>query len=134
MPYKRLEHTADIRILVEAKTLEDLFRDSFTALMELMDPLGIGSKSTKREISVESIDETTLLIDFLSEALAEAEIENETFRFVEFKEFSGTRLVAEVEAFPIETFAEDIKAVTYSEVDVKKNDKGEWESTVVFDV
>ena len=35
---------------------------------------------------------------------------------------------------PIETFDEDVKAVTYHEAQVKKNEKNNYEVTIIFDI
>jgi len=40
MPYTILEHTADVRLLVEGPTLAELFREALRGMMELMKPEG----------------------------------------------------------------------------------------------
>lgn len=135
MPYTRVEHTADIEILVTADTLENLFRDAFDAMIEIMNPQGIkSSPKSKKIITIRSIDLTGLIIDFLSEVLAEAEINDVKYSMARIKELTETKIEVELEGVPVETFAEDIKAVTYHEADVKKNDKSEWETKIIFDV
>jgi len=47
-----------------------------------------------------------------------------------------TETEIEVKVFgrKVEEFEEDIKAVTYHEAEVKKNEKGEYETMLVFDI
>ncbi len=40
MPYTVLEHTADVRLLVEGRTLAELFAEALRGMMELMKPEG----------------------------------------------------------------------------------------------
>ncbi|MBI5254264.1 archease [Candidatus Falkowbacteria bacterium] len=135
MPYCFREHTADIRMNVEGKTLNELFGDALLGMIEIMTP--IKSRSTaivKREIEIESADTTALLVDFLNEALAMMSTEHEAYTKVVFQALSERSLKAELEGYNIESFGEDIKAVTYHEANVKKNNDGQWTTTIVFDI
>lgn len=136
MSYKILEHTADLKIAIQGKSLEDLFAEAALAMMDLMKPENFQEQkdSTQREISLTSLDETTLLIDFMSEVLLLANINKEIYTKIVFKEFSSSSLEATLEGIPISEFKEDIKAVTYHEADVKENSDGTWETIIIFDV
>lgn len=62
-------------------------------------------------LELASLDISSLLIDFLS-----------------------TILTLSYENKAIFCFDKDIKAVTYHEAEVKKNDQGKYETTIVFDI
>lgn len=135
MSYYFLEHTADIRMGVDGKTLEDLFRDALLGMVKAMKPdIKSGEKEVKRTIVVDAQDATALLIDFLNEALVWMHTEREVFTDVKFQMLEDRSLKAELTGFVTESFGEDIKAVTYYEADIKKNNQGVWSTNIVFDV
>ena len=108
-------------------------------MTELMKPLQIPDqreyvKTSERKIIVEAPDTTALLIDFLSEVLALSQINKEIYGRMTFSHFSPTKVEATLGGVMAEKFDEDIKAVTYHEADVRQNEKGEWETMIVFDI
>lgn len=134
MPYEIVKHTADLRMKVSGKTPEELFAEALRGMMFVLKEEGGGGEGRKRTVVVQSADLTSLLVDFLNEALAQAQINREIYDRVVFKNFSETGLEAELEGTAADAFDEDIKAVTYHEADVKRNEKGEWETGLVFDI
>lgn len=138
MTYKILKHTADLRMQIKAFTLEGLFRDAFSGMMDILKK-GIPPerKPVQRKISVVSPDRTALLVDFLNEVLYLSQTRKEIYTEINITEFSEeheARLLAEIKGVKINEFDEDIKAATYHEADVKQNEKGEWETLLVFDI
>lgn len=136
MPYKFLKHTADLRMEIKGRTTEELFKEALSGMIAVLKAPGIKYQvsSVKRSVKVRSADKTALLVDFLNEALAQAQINKEIYTGVSFVKFSEHELEAELVGAPVESFAEDIKAVTYHEADVKENEKGEWEATLILDI
>jgi SHS2 domain-containing protein len=142
MPYKILEHTADVRLLVEGRTLGELFAEALGGMMELMKEecgpeeakLRGGPPEITRNVQVESPSATSLLVDFLNEALCLAHSHRERYEGVEFKEISESRVRATLRGRPVESFGEDIKAVTYHEAEVRRNAAGHFETRLVFDI
>ncbi len=130
-------HTADIRMVIKAKTLEELFEFSIKGMSNILkedackESYDIQSKIT---IEISASDYTNLLIDFLSEVLSYSYIENAIYCTINFLEFSAYTLKAEVSGSHIEQFDEEIKAVTYHEANVCKNGKGHWQTGVIFDI
>ncbi len=135
MPYSFHEHTADIRMNVTGKTLEELFQDALLGMVEIMDPVRPQKMSIiKREIAIEAPDATALLIDFLNDVLTRMHTKREVYTNVQLQPMTERLLKAKLEGYEAETFSEDIKAVTYHEADVKKNSGGEWGTTIIFDI
>lgn len=144
MPYEVIEHTADLKIRVWGSSLQDLFSEALLAMMKIMkittklpiDNLVV----TERGIRVEAPDKTVLLVDFLSELLALSQTNKEVYTEVKFNNFSPStssgqmKLEAVLKGAKIDAFDEDIKAVTYHEAEVRRDEKGEWESILVFDI
>lgn len=135
MPYKIKEHIADIRIAVRGKNLEQLFTDAFLGMMYILKPVQkFSPEKIEREISLESMDTTALLVDFLNEILSLANANKESYTHVIFYKIQPTSLRAKIFGITAESFHRDIKAVTYHEAEVKQIEDGAWETTLVFDI
>jgi SHS2 domain-containing protein len=133
--FKLVEHTADIRLYVEATSYEELFVGALQGMASIICSHEATLKNDQRcEIRIVSQDITALLIDFLSEILTRVQTDKILFRSVAFLKFTQTVVHARLEGFRVDHFDEDIKAVTYHEVEVKKNSRGNYETIIVFDV
>lgn len=135
MSYKILEHTADVRLSVQGKSLGGLFSDAVLGMAQiLLQEKPGGRQNAKIKIKIESPDVTALLIDFLNEVLTLSHEQKAIFYEVKFSKINEAILEAEIFGKKIDAFNEDIKAVTYHEADVKKNEKGKWETKLIFDI
>ena len=136
--FEILPDTGDTRMKVWGRTLEELFRAALRGTVsywrpELLEVKKKGLKE-KKEIKVETVDLTALLIEFLSEVIEEADILNTAFVDVRFKKFGENFLEGVLYGVKVDGFNKDIKAVSYYEVDIKKNpDTGMYETTLAFD-
>jgi SHS2 domain-containing protein len=120
---------------VTGKTLEELFRDALLGMVAAMKPVSSSKPSlVKRPVVVEAPDATSLLIDFLGEALVWTHTKREAYVAVRFRTLTESALEAELEGYVAGAFGEDIKAVTYHEAEVKRNAAGVWATTIIFDV
>jgi SHS2 domain-containing protein len=135
MSYRILGHTADVRLSVEGKDLEELFRDALKGMVFIAGPRESEDvKETSRRIRISAADRTALLIDFLNEVLFGMEKNFESYRDVDFKRLSPTRMEAVLKARPAVRFERDIKAVTYHEADIDENENNVLTTTVIFDI
>lgn len=136
--YQLVSHTADIRLKIEADTLQNLFVAACVGMTDILKKgfcQRVKSYPISYKLSLSSTDPTILLIDFLSEILTKIYEKQALFCEVEFEKFDKISLSAKIFGQKIpEGFDEDIKAVTYHEAEVKKNQKGKWQTTVVFDI
>ena len=131
-----LPHTADIRMRVTAPSLEKLFIRAVEGMNGILKEefcrLAIPVKNgTTLEFS--GTDHTAMLVDFLSEVLSLSYAEKRIFCDIEIV-LSEDRLWARLFGVPVGIFDEEIKAVTYHEAKVDRNDKDEWEATILFDI
>jgi len=133
MKYEILEHKADLKIRAFGKTKEELFLNMFLGMMASLQPESKGEK-TKQKIKITSLDLNTLLVDFLSEALYLTQINREVYDNVKLNKLTDTELEGELIGQKIERFGEDIKAVTYHNLDVHQKKDRTWEATVLFDI
>lgn len=134
MSYEILPHTADLRIRVQGRTLEEVFRSALRGMSEVMKPKAARRPlDQERPITVAAPDIATLLVDFLSEALTLAHINREVYPDARVQELTPTTLRATLRGIRVPGFARDIKAATYHGVEVTRT-QGGHEATVVFDV
>jgi len=139
--YKILAHPADVKVQAFGKTKKGLFLNAMRGMEAVLRPkIKDKKQKIKNKIKVSSIDLNALLVDFLSEILYLSQVNKEVYDDVKFKKFSPstssgqTILEAELLGNKIESFGEDIKAVTYHGLEIKKNKKGLYEATVLFDI
>lgn len=133
--HKVLEHTADMRLLVQADTLENLFQAALQGMAELIKNTNeVYSEKIELKVAIESPDNTALLIDFLSEVLTLSHNNNAVFRSVTIDKLTDNKLTGTISGFKTDGFDDDIKAVTYHEAEIKTNDSGNLETMIVFDI
>lgn len=136
-PFEILEHTADLRLYASGKIKEELFSNMLLGMSEIIKHREPGKEEDlpKREkISIDSADLNALLVDFLSEVLYLSNIHKTVYRKINFESFSDTNLAGEIFGRKVEGFDEDIKAVTYHQLEIKQGEDGYWEGTVIFDI
>ena len=133
--YEVAQHIADVRLLVSAPSLEELFRDAVRGMYALMRGTPApGAQPVQRIIAVEdSADRTALLVDFLNEVLHRTHVARELFDDVTFIRFEEHSLEATLTGIAPASFDEDVKAVTYHEADVVQRENV-WHTTLVFDI
>ncbi|MBN1167644.1 MAG: archease [Methanospirillaceae archaeon] len=78
MSYSFRDHTADIIVHITGKTLDDIYSEAGTALMDIMYGKSTGT-GIQRTVSLKNSDPDTLLFDFLSELLFLSDSENIVF-------------------------------------------------------
>ena len=131
--FEILEHKADLKIRAFGKTKEELFLNILKGMMESMKPEGLEA-GEKRKIEIKSLDLKSLLVDSLSEALYLSQVNKEVYFEAKFKKFTDSELEGELIGQKVESFGEDIKAVTYHSLDIHQEKDGTWQATVLFDI
>lgn len=131
--YEVVPHVADVRLRVEAASIETLFADALRGMYAVMggEP---GSSAVTRSVEVtDSADQTALLVDFLNEVLHRAHVGGEMFDEVRFERLDQTSLRARLTGTARASFREDVKAVTYHEADLRRMGAS-WSTMLVFDL
>jgi SHS2 domain-containing protein len=141
----QLPHTADIKVRVFGETKEALFAHALEAMFQVIHPLVPGAKiehdrvipqslPIQREISLSSIDDANLLVDFLSEALCLSDTHNEAYFKADITFLEPNKLHATIHGAGITGFeSTEIKAVTYNELNIEQTPEG-WQTDIVFDI
>lgn len=131
--YKILEHIADLKIQVEGKSLEELFSNLAYGVCETIYPdLSCAQIKKTRKIKVSGFDGVSLLINFLNEIIYLSETKKEAYK--DFKlSFKGNELQATLSAVPIGRKEIEIKAATYYNLKIKK-ENNLYKTIVTFDI
>ncbi len=130
--FEEIEHTADWAIAVHGETLEALFENAAEGMFSLLDAKVEDQETAKKELDLSAIDQETLLVSWLEELLFL--LESEQYASGDFDvEIQGDKLAAEFTLYPIRSINKDIKAVTYNELEIVKDEEG-FHTTIVFDV
>lgn len=138
MTWQIIPHTADVRLRVTGHTVEEIFRFALLGMGDLISPAACKNRPKQYKfqdrIHITSSDFTSLLIDFLSEALTLSHINKAVYCDAVFYRLSETDLVATIKGNSADNFDEDIKAVTYHEANIRINQNNELETVIIFDI
>jgi SHS2 domain-containing protein len=129
---ERLEHTADLAIAVRGRTVADVFS---AAAAEMFDMMTIPPEhiTIRRRIDVESTDSAGLLVDWLNELIYLHETAGETYTEFVIEEITEDTLIATVGGGETIQKKRTIKAATYHQLRLEKDDDCVT-AHIVFDV
>jgi SHS2 domain-containing protein len=135
--YELLEHTADVAILVRAKSLKELFVNTAVAMFEIIaDP--VFDKQGQRvtaSVSQNAAGREELLVNWLNELLFFSTSQEAVFRDFKIVSLDERSVRAEIFGLPFSSceIHIEIKAATFHELSI--SGPGEvWQAKVVFDV
>lgn len=135
--YEILDHTADISVKIYAASLKDIFIQSSVAMMDLICNIDKVKPMKSFNIKVSGISNEQLLVNWLQEILYLHEVRN--FLFCKFiinsiKDgvITGSAIGEKLDSSRHELM-NHIKAVTYSNMDIKK-EHGRYITRIVFDI
>lgn len=132
--FEILPHPSDVRVRAFGKTKEELFLNAMRGMNAVLKPQIKSQKSKiKNKISVKSLDLNSLLVDFLSEVLYLIQTNKEIYNNIKFTHFEDNKLEGELIGNKIESFGEDIKAVTYHGLKIERKNNL-YEATILFDI
>jgi SHS2 domain-containing protein len=131
-----LNHTSDIRLKLKADTIIELFEAGLTGMNEILKAGECDQPQIpvlKKMIHIKAQDITSLLIEFLGEILTLSHTSKAIFCTLYAEKLTDREIIGYVWGADVPVFDQDIKAVTYHEVDVKRNPEGQFETSIVFD-
>jgi SHS2 domain-containing protein len=132
--YEFVSHTAEVGLRVEAGCLEDLFRAALEGMAEWLMPSIERVIDARAEVSVESPLPETVLVDFLADALTRSQVEKVVYFDAEFRVLEPQRVEATLLGRRVESFHDDIKAVTYHGASIRQPEPGRYESELILDI
>jgi SHS2 domain-containing protein len=139
MRYEYLKHTADLKVKAYGKTLEEAFANVAIGGFDFLTATSKIQKKVEKNISISAKRIESLLYDFLEELLFLLDTEGfmiNSFKDLKIKQekdscsLKCTALGDNYKDYPIKG---DIKAITYSEMEIKKEKHG-FVVIVVFDI
>lgn len=130
--FEEIEHTADAALRIYGRERSELFVNAAYGMFSLIADWEDIPPSTEQEISLEAIDDETLLVDWLSELLYLHEMEEVVYTSFEILDISPTTLRAVARGTKRWNPSTAIKAVTFNDLHIEKTPKG-YTTTIVFD-
>ncbi len=129
------EHTGEVRVRLEARTLEALFEEAARALAELMleSPTG-GADEPWVEVRLHARSRERLLYDWLNELVFLSETRKRVYTDVRVESVTETSLRGAVRGVFPESLRTAVKAATLHELAIEEGKDGGYVATVVFDV
>lgn len=135
--FEILDHTADIGLIVYGEDLETLFQNAGEAFFNLVTDLKKVRPREERRIDLPAEPLERLMVDWLNELLYLHDVETLLFKEFEVESVgeNGLRAIVKGEPFQegVHVIHTGIKAVTYHQIQVKKEDGG-WRSQVIIDL
>lgn len=135
--YRLIDHTADVGIQVFGADIRQLFENAASALFDVLADPGPVKARQKRSIQCRGQDWPDLMVNWLRELLYLWSGEQLLVKTVVIDNLREYAISATVEVDPYDpsrhVIKEEIKAVTYHQIDVRKTSTG-WESKIIFDV
>ena len=136
-PYTTIDHTADIGIRVFGKNGAELFGHAGMALFEQITETRRFVPENQIDLTVSGRDWPDLMVNWLRELLylwTGLDLLVVGVRIDKIEAFRLRATVDTVRYIPeTHRILQEIKAVTYHGLDVRKTDSG-WEATVIFDI
>lgn len=130
--YEFLEHPGDIKIRSFGQSLPELFINTALGMMDFLYGQQKVDLTHSERITIYANDLESLLVDWLSELLWLSDTYKRSYIGYEIINFDNRNITANVNSG--EALAkEDIKAVTYHELNISQTNDG-WIATVVYDI
>lgn len=133
MPFRLIEHTADLSFEVTAASYEELFGEALRAMTGWTGPAW-GNEPVRRPFSILAQEPAMLLVDLLNEALALSQIHREGYDRILFHRLGDRYAEGSFIGRSITGARDEIKAVTYHGARVGQLAGGSWSATILMDI
>lgn len=136
LPYEVIDHTADVGIIARGQTLVELFANAAAGMLHFLVRPDTVRPAGHRRREVEAEDLEGLLVAWLNDLLVLLNADGFVPAGFKILKLTDRRLVAEVAGEPVDPsrhhFRLDVKAATYHQLQIEKNDV--WHARIIFDV
>ncbi|NLX35551.1 MAG: archease [Chloroflexi bacterium] len=133
--YTERPHPADLCLAVWGNSRAQLYRHAALALFETLGcTVGPGPQTVNHEIHLTAPDPETLLVDWLSELLYESERQQACWQRYTLHHVTTTVLQATALGIRPARPQREVKAVTYTGLEIVEDMGGRWTATITFDV
>jgi SHS2 domain-containing protein len=132
MDYKFLEHTADIMFEAYGKDYPEALENAAKAMFSVF---GTAKEEEMASFAVTAHNLEELTVQALADVLAYMDTHEIVFSRMKVKKFDLKGMHLDLELFGEKKRPRDaVKAVTYHELQVKEEKKGEWVIRILLDV
>jgi SHS2 domain-containing protein len=131
--YEELDHTADVALRIRGANLADLVRNAALGMSALLCADPARKPDMRQQVEVRSDDGAALVVDWLNELLYLTELHQRIWRVSTLVEASETSVRAEVTGFACRRAGHAIKAATYHDLHLRR-DEQDLTITIIFDV
>jgi len=136
-PYELIDHTADLGIRVRGENLVRLFENAGLALLDLLTDVALVKPDSKLSVSLTAENLEALFVQWLRELLYLFYGQKKLFCAFEITKLNDTSLAATCWGEGLDrtrhVFLSEIKAVTYHELSIKRDDSG-WVAQAILDI
>lgn len=141
MPFKFIDHTADIAVEVEGSTINELFRSSCYAWREAAMDIGSFQKESSKKFIFNAASLEVLLTELLSELNFQLNTKGWVFVTIQNLMIEETdsgynleiELLGQKQNKEIHKLKEEIKAVTFHQMKIE-NINNSYKTLIVFDI
>lgn len=133
--YRERAHPADLCLEVWGVDRAALYRQAAKALFETLDfCLAPTTETVTCSIALQAPDPETLMVDWLSELLYQSDVQRAWWHTFDLHQVTPTALRGTVLGQRPATPRREVKAVTYTGLEISQDDRGQWSATITFDV
>ena len=133
MKYKFLDHTADIKVKVYGKTINEIYENSALAVSNFLSRNKVVNKKLTKKINITGKNKEELLYKFIDEIIYLLDAKNFLIASAKITK-SDKGINAELYGDNSKEYKHDqIKAATYHEMKFQRSKAG-WEADFIFDV
>lgn len=138
MKYRTIDHISDFGLQIFASDLKTLFADAAHAMIDQITDINRLKGLNEYHVHVTGSDRSDLMVNWLREVLYLWTGEEKLVKRARILSLSENELSAEVMYDTYEPdrhiIKNEIKAVTYHQIQVKNLPDGRWMSQIIFDV
>lgn len=135
--FEQVPHTADMTLRVTANSLKHLFEAALEGMFTISGPRYSNAdrapQPRKDSVEISAKDTESLLVDFLSHALALSDIYNQAYIQAQIHSIDPTHISANLLGSPIDGFTIEIKAVTFHGLHITQKE-AVFQAEIVFDI
>lgn len=133
VPYRTIEHIADLCLEITASSFSELLVEALRAMRACTRPTCSGTLA-ERAFSIGAADRAMLLVELLNEALALSQIHREAYDGIEFSFLDDLRAEGRFLGRRSTGACDEVKAVTYHGARVDRLPDGTWSATILMDI
>lgn len=126
------DHTAEVKLVIEAPSVEELFEETALAIAELMSTEVLAATSSIH-VAIEATDRDALLVEWIDELVYRSEVDKRIYAHAKVVRVSDTALEADVGGFEPPAIRTAVKAATMHDLSVSITAEG-VSARVVLDV